>query len=251
MSKTPHTELDRLLQGHDGALSPQFFTALLSSQIYLLAQGDPDRAQPQIFDTSDGSLVLGFDLPERLGAFGGGGVAYMVLSGRQLVGILSTQSLGLGLNFEQSDYAITIPADAISWLCRQPLSPLQHSTGIKQLYAPDTATPVLLQALDRQLSLMTGLAEMAYLCRTQGDELLLAIIEPKHGAQEAIKTAIGEAIALLGVKTAPLDIMFLSAHDPICARLVRVGLRFDLPQPAKIPIPQAPGMDPKKPPKLR
>jgi hypothetical protein len=45
---------------------------------------------------------------------------------------------------------------------------------------------------------------------------------------------------------------FFDAADPIAAKLAKVGLRFDLPQPqAPVSVPVAPGMDPANPPKLR
>jgi hypothetical protein len=46
---------------------------------------------------------------------------------------------------------------------------------------------------------------------------------------------------------------FFRASEPVCAKLAKAGLRFDLPQPAKADhVPgSAPGMDPGMPPKLR
>jgi hypothetical protein len=35
------------------------------------------------------------------------------------------------------------------------------------------------------------------------------------------------------------------------ARLAKVGLRFDIPEPEEAPGPAAPGMDPDRPPRLR
>lgn len=49
-----------------------------------------------------------------------------------------------------------------------------------------------------------------------------------------------------------MDVLFLRSADPMTARLAKVGLRFDLPEPAVAASgPSAPGMDPTRPPKLR
>ncbi len=50
-----------------------------------------------------------------------------------------------------------------------------------------------------------------------------------------------------------MDVAFFDATDAMTERLARVGLRFDLPQPAPVSAPQvvAPGSDPAKPPRLR
>jgi hypothetical protein len=49
-----------------------------------------------------------------------------------------------------------------------------------------------------------------------------------------------------------MDVMFIRASDEIAARLAKVGLRFDLPEPAAPAMaPVAPGSDPSKPPRLR
>jgi hypothetical protein len=46
-------------------------------------------------------------------------------------------------------------------------------------------------------------------------------------------------------------VAFFDSSDPICRRLARVGLRFDLPEPPEPATPAAPGSDPDRPPRLR
>ena len=50
-----------------------------------------------------------------------------------------------------------------------------------------------------------------------------------------------------------MDVGFFDAKDPMMERFERVGLRFDLPQPAPVSSPEiiAPGSNPAKPPILR
>ena len=54
-----------------------------------------------------------------------------------------------------------------------------------------------------------------------------------------------------GVEAGQLDVTFVSADDGRAAELARVGLRFDLPQPAKPVEMKAPGLDPNAPPRLK
>ncbi|MEO0865181.1 MAG: SseB family protein, partial [Pseudomonadota bacterium] len=55
-----------------------------------------------------------------------------------------------------------------------------------------------------------------------------------------------------GIEAGALDVGFFDGADPVTERLARVGLRFDLPQPAPATAgPAAPGMDPAHPPRLR
>ena len=64
--------------------------------------------------------------------------------------------------------------------------------------------------------------------------------------------AVAEALTFSGIEAGSLDVGFFAAHDPICASLARLGLRFDLPEPVALQVPgAAPGMDPDVPPKLR
>ena len=63
---------------------------------------------------------------------------------------------------------------------------------------------------------------------------------------------MGEALTFSGLDAGELDVGFFEASDPLVARLAKVGLQFDLPDPIAMPSPPgAPGMDPEKPPKLR
>ena len=82
---------------------------------------------------------------------------------------------------------------------------------------------------------------------------MLAFVDALEGARDALASAVAEALTFSGIEAGALDVAFFSASDPITARLARVGLRIDLPQPPRpTPAqPQAPGSDPDTPPILR
>ena len=71
------------------------------------------------------------------------------------------------------------------------------------------------------------------------------------GAEQALAQAASEALIFSGLDAGEMDVAFFSASDEMSARLAKVGLRFDLPQPEPLAGPQAPGMDPDAPPRLR
>ena len=65
--------------------------------------------------------------------------------------------------------------------------------------------------------------------------------------------AVSEALTFSGIEAGALDVSFLRSADPLAAKLVQWGLRFDLPQPEEVQEVglSAPGSDPEKPPILR
>ena len=81
---------------------------------------------------------------------------------------------------------------------------------------------------------------------------LLGFVGALPDAQGALAQAAGEALTFSGIEAGAMDVGFFDANDPITPRLARVGLRFDLPQPAIVDQVEfgAPGSDPAKPPKL-
>ena len=82
-------------------------------------------------------------------------------------------------------------------------------------------------------------------------EQVLVIGAPVPGAEPALAQAASEALIFSGLDAGEMDVAFFAASNPVSARLAKVGLRFDLPQPEPVSAPNAPGMDPDTPPRLR
>lgn len=244
----------------DDAARLRFFERLGDAELFLLlereAQGED--ITPQVFDPGTGALVLVFDRAERLAAFVGSEAPYAALSGRLIAGLLADADLGLGLNLDVAPSSFLLDANGVQWLA-QTLGhgPDEVEARLAEVTAPKGLPDTLIAALDTKLATATGLAQMAYLVGsvdtggTRGH--LLAFVGAAPGAEPALARAASEALTFSGIEAGAMDVGFFDANDPVTARLARVGLRFDLPQPAPARAPDmgAPGSDPERPPRLR
>ncbi|MFV2052285.1 SseB family protein [Aliiroseovarius sp. YM-037] len=237
----------------------RFYERVAESELFLLLQEEPqgDQMTPQMFDVETGQFVLVFDREERLADFVGGTAPYAVLSGRVISEMLAGQGVGLGLNLSVAPSSFLIPADGVDWLA-ETLSnkPQQVDATPEEVSAPHGVPEALLTALDAKLALAAGLALSAYLVSVQfkdrGQGHLLAFVDAVPGAEDALASAVAEALTFSGVEAGALDVAFFKASDPMAARLARVGLQFDLPElEASDHTPAAPGRNPDKPPILR
>lgn len=245
---------------NDDALRLRFFERLGDAELFLLleSEAEGDAVTPQVFDPGSGSIVLVFDRPERMSAFVGAEVPYVALSGRVIAGLLAEQDLGLGLNMGVAPSSFLLDADGVKWLA-QTLGhgPDEVEAQLAEVAPPTGLPDVLISALDTKLATATGLAQLAYLVSstdTSGARgHLLAFVGAAPGAEPALARAASEALTFSGIEAGAMDVAFFDANEPITERLARVGLRFDLPQPAPVRSPEAiaPGSDPDHPPKLR
>lgn len=238
----------------------RFYERLGDAELYLLLEGEAedDKVTPQIFDPGTGQIVLVFDRAERLTQFVGEAAPYAALSGRIIAGLLAEQGLGLGLNLDVAPSAFLLDADGVAWLAQTlEHGPDQVEAQIAELSAPKGLPDALISAIDTKLATATGLAQMAYLVGTSDADAkrghMLAFVGAAPGAEAALARAASEALTFSGIEAGAMDVGFFDAADAMTARLARVGLRFDLPQPALVSAPKviAPGSDPAKPPRLR
>ncbi|MEQ9694313.1 SseB family protein [Shimia sp. SDUM112013] len=238
----------------------RFYERLADAELFLLLskEAEGDRIAPELFDLSDHSFVLVFDTEERLAEFVGKPAPYAALSGRVIAAMLDGQNIGLGVNLEVAPSSILIPPEAVSWLSQTLThAPDQVEARPEEFTAPAGLPETLVTALDQKLSTAVGLARMAYLVGVAYDtgarSHLLGFVDAIPDAQGALAKAVSEALTFSGIEAGALDVGFFAASDPVAAQLARVGLRFDLPEPAKPSeyIPVTPGSDPDKPPKLR
>ena len=124
-------------------------------------------------------------------------------------------------------------------------------------FTPPRGLPeMVLTALDARLARMEGLAALAYLVGTEYESgqkgYMLAFVDAATGAEKRAGAGCARRARVFpGVEAGQLDVTFVSADDGRAAELARVGLRFDLPQPAKPVEMKAPGLDPNAPPRLK
>lgn len=242
----------------DDAARLRFWERLSEAELFVLLAAEPEGEdiRPDLFEVEDQRFVLVFDRPERLTAFTGQPSPYAALSGRALAQMLSGQGIGLALNPDVAPSAMLVGPEAVDWL-RGTLDqgPSEDEDRITELSPPGDLPQAVLTGLDRKLALAAGRAAMAYLVQARygsgAQGHLLAFVDPAPGAEGALARAVAEALTFSGVEAGAIDVTFAAASDPFAARLARVGLRFDLPQPQQPQAPGAPGMDPEKPPRLR
>lgn len=243
----------------DDALRLAFYERLGDGELFLLLEEEAEGEviTPQTFDIETGKIVLVFDRQERLTAFTGQASPYAALSGRVVSQLLAGQGLGLGLNLEVAPSSFLMDADGVNWLAETlGHSPNEIEAKIDEVSAPKGLPETLITAIDTKLASATGLALSAYLVGVTytggGSGHMLGFVGALPNAEGALAQAAGEALTFSGIDAGAMDVGFFDAKDPITPRLARVGLRFDLPQPADVQqfeMP-APGSDPAKPPIL-
>ena len=259
---TPLDQAHAAMETHpdNDAMRLRFYERLADSELFLLLEDEPtdDIAKPIIFPVESQQFALVFDSEERLVAFSRTPTPFVSLSGRMIANMLNGQGIGLGVNLSVAPSSILLPDTAVAWLAKT-LSVKPETAQAKPvaIYAPSAIPEILLTSLDTKLATMAGVAKAAYLAEVAYEDApkthVIAFVEAIEQAQDAITTAVSEALTFSGIEAGTLDVMFLRGSDPICVELAKVALRFDLPEllEPKARTIAAPGSNPDKPPKLR
>ena len=95
------------------------------------------------------------------------------------------------------------------------------------------------------------LAGVVYASGRRGVMLALTGVQPDN--EPRVARAVTEALAFSGLEASVLDLVFVSAGDPVLTRMAEVGLVYQ-PEVRAAPVaeaPMAPGSDPLRPPILR
>jgi hypothetical protein len=235
-----------------------FNATLAAAELFLLLDEEPegDSLTPRVFALEEGPVVLAFDTEARLSGFVGAPAPYAALPGRRLVAMLAGQGVGLGLNLDAAPSAMLLPPGLIDWLAETLAGVPEAVTARPERLLPPDLPAELVQALDARLARAAGLAGRAWLCAVRHRDgtagHLLALIGAAPGAEGALAQAVADAVRLAGAPEAgAVDVAFLAEGDALEVRLARVGLRFDIPEPAAAPAVTPPGLDPDRPPRLR
>jgi len=256
-----HTPLDLayIAMQENEAQAPAFYARFLEAELFVLLEADAgDAAQPMVMDTSDGALVLVFDLEERMAAFSDTPSDYVALSGRRIARMLAGQGVGIGLNLGEAPSAMVLPVEAVDWLADAAMGE-DEAVEAKplEISKPVGVPEALIMALDAKLANMGGVVSAAHLVSVKyeggGAGHMLALVNVPEAAKTGVSEALSEALRFSGVEAGQLDLAFLAPEDPHLESFVRAGLGFEVPELIlpKTPAPLAPGMDPDKPPILR
>ncbi|PJF10900.1 hypothetical protein CUR21_02805 [Pseudorhodobacter sp. MZDSW-24AT] len=234
----------------------RFFERLADGEMFLLlereAQGEV--LEPRVFDLEDGRFVLVFDREERLAGFTGGIAPYAALPGRVIAGLLKGQGIGLGVNLGVGRSEMLLPPEAMDWLAETLEEAPQEVQDLPEHFHAPKVPEGLVAGLDGKLARAGGLASGALLAAVtyRGGRRghMLAFLDAAPGAEAALARAASEALVFSGIEAGELDVAFLHSADPAAVAMARLALRFDLPAPEQPTQPGAPGMDPKRPPRL-
>ncbi len=237
----------------------RFYERMADAELYLLLEAEPagDQIEPQLLEVEGAAYLLAFDRAARLADYAGDGAAYVALSGRNVAAMLEGQSIGIALNMEVAPSAILLPDTAVAWL-RETLTHAasQVEAKIESVLPPKGLPESLIEAIDAKLATATGMAANAWLVGVAyaggGRGHLLAFVDAIPRAQGALVRAASEALTFSGIEAGAMDVGFFNHGDPTVAKLMRVGLRFDLPQMQTLQkTPRLPGGDPGAPPILK
>lgn len=242
----------------DDLVRLNYYARLSDAELHLMlaSEADGDQISPEMFHLNEGPYVLAFDREDRLGDFANRPIAFATLSGRALAMLLAPQEIGLGVNLgAQSEYLI--PPDALLWLAKTAEKSADVITKTPQEFCKPKAVPNhILEALSTKLVSATGLARAAWFSGVKyglDDQTnnLVVFVDALRDAHSALAQAITDVLTFSGVDDQKIDVMFIGANDPLNAKLEKVGVRFDIPEPEKPRPPDAPSTNPERPPRLR
>ncbi len=233
----------------------RFYERVADAELYVLQEAEGAFA-PRVFPLETGPVVLAFDHETRLAAFAEGPAAYAELSGRTLVRHLANEGLGLGLNLGVAPSSYLMPCEVVHWLSGTLAArPEVMAAQPKEFEPPRDVPQSLISALDAKFAGLSGLAQKAHLAVARYEDgrrlPLLAFEGWVPGAEDALASAVGEALIFSGLDETALDVAFPAENAPYLGRLARVALQFDLPGPDTATGPSVPGTDPSRPPRLR
>lgn len=237
----------------------RFYERMADAELYLLLEAEPvgDQINPQVLETDGAQYLLAFDRAQRLAGYAGDAAAYVALSGRNVAAMLEGPSLGIALNMDVAPSAILLPDTAVAWL-RETLThaAAEVEAKIESVLPPKGLPETLITAIDEKLATATGMAANAWLVGVSyeggGRGHLLAFVDAIPRAQDALVRAASEALTFSGIEAGAMDVGFFNHSDPTVTKLMKVGLRFDLPQMETLQnTPRMPGSDPDSPPILK
>ena len=234
-----------------------FYERIADTELFLLLVSQPsgDQIEPEVFDIETLKYALVFDREERLASFVGRAAPYAGVAGRGLVQMLKGQEIGLALNLDVAPSAMLIPASAVDWLSdvlRH--GPDEHEAMLRDVVTPMNLPDAVQASIARKLTLVQGLANCAYFAGAifaDGSKgHILVFIDAADGHEGALAHAAGEALNFSGIEAGSMDVMFAKKGDQLHELLQKSGLLFDIPLPSAPVAPEAPGMNPDKPPRL-
>ncbi len=238
-----------------------FWRGFADAELFLLltteAQGGD--LSPQVFEVSDGPMVLVFDREDRMAGFSPLPVPYAALPGRVLAALAAGQGVSVGLNLGSGAVSeMVLPPEALEWLLETlDGSALEESAGVVRAVAAPHVGAGAEGAIEAAVSGASGLAGEAILADVMWEGgrrgTVLAFPGVVLRDQPAVARAVAEALAMSGLDAAALDVMFPGLETEVTASLRRVGRRYvpEVPVEEEVLAAVGPGMDKARPPRLK
>jgi len=211
---------------------------------------------PRTVLLNEQEYVAIYDTELRLSEAIGGAAEYLSVSGRALVQMLEGQNTGIALNPGSTAIGYVFELETLRWLALSlDERPSQISDQITQVSPPPVLSPKALDALSVKLTAAQGLADFAILVEaTSSDEAknpMLCFVGLMPDTQADLAKLVQEYLQFSEQEGAAWDVSYLARNHIMVEKLLKVGLRFDLPVPEVSVARRAPGTIPGQPPILR
>ena len=255
MSRMDKTYAHMLASPESDTAGLRFYEAFCDTNLSVLVNADLSM---QVFETSQGKIILAFDTEERVAEFVDQPTEFIKMPGRELVTQLRGTDTGIGLNLNVAPTSQILTPEILAWISE--LLSVDSTLLVDQVAGFSADCQLSAEdrtALTDRLANFAGRVEAAYLCGvtyTDGamaDALFIVDCDPTIEAD--LFTAMIETQKFAKEDVADLAIKFISSSSPALLEIRRHGDELHLPKPIVTPAfqPTAPGMDPDKPPKLR
>ena len=211
---------------------------------------------PRTVLLNEQEYVAIYDTELRLSEAIGGEAEYLSVSGRALVQMLEGQNTGIALNPGTIAIGYVFELETLRWLALSlDERPSQISDQITQISPPPVLSPKALDALSVKLTAAQGLADFAILVEaTSSDKAknpMLCFVGLMPDTQADLAKLVQEYLQFSEQEGAAWDVSYLARNHIMVEKLLKVGLRFDLPVPEVVVDRRAPGTVPGQPPILR
>ncbi|MDO5641255.1 MAG: hypothetical protein Q4G26_02535 [Paracoccus sp. (in: a-proteobacteria)] len=255
------TPLDQLCPApfHDlpDAARARVMNRLADTELFVALDADPagDTARLRLFDLGGTRLAIAADQEDRLAGFFGAPTGHLAMPGRALAARLGAEGVTLMVNPGAPSEMLLEPGMLV-WLAEAlAQAPAETEAAAARLGAPAPAMVAALAGpLAARLGDMAGLAERAGLVAAEWDGGMrghLLVLAGVDGADRPrIAKALAELMAFLPPLPDPCDLAF-DLPLPPGALIVELDQPAPKTAPAPKSSPQAPGMNPEKPPILR
>jgi hypothetical protein len=231
---------------------------LADTEVFLAVEAATSEAEvtPKTVWLLAQEYVAIYDTELRLAESVGGKAEYLSVSGRALVQMLAGQDTGIALNPGTNAIGYVFEPKTLQWLAQSlDERPSAIAQQITQVSPPPALTPKALDALSIKLTAAQGLAKYACLVEATDAENhknpMLCFVGLVPDAQADLAKLVQEYLQFSEQDGAPWDVTYLSPDHGMVQKLLKVGLRFDLPVPKVAVERPAPGTIPGQPPILR